>query len=110
MWYLILSRATGKEENRQLHYEEHRKWLEEQHQTGRLLFSGPTSDRSYGIYIMLASCRSEAERLAAQDPHHVYGDRTLNVLEWEPRRAFRLDGPSVGDVEAMASAAGRSRP
>lgn len=103
MWYLVLSRATGSEENRQLHYEEHRRWLEEQHQAGRLLFSGPTSDRSHGIYIMLALGRSEAERLAAQDPYHVSGYRTMNVLEWEAHRAFRMNGPTIADVEAMAT-------
>ena len=104
MWYIILSRLLpDKEESKQLHYEEHRKWLEDQHQSGRLLFSGPTSDRSYGIYIMLASSRSEAERIAAQDPHHVRGIRTLEVLEWNVHRAFRMNGPTIADVERMAT-------
>jgi len=103
MWYLVLSRMTGKEESKQLHTEQHRKWLEEQHRMGRLLFSGPTSDRAYGIYIMLASSRSEAERLAAQDPYHVYGVRTMEVLEWAPGRAFRMNGPTIADVERMAT-------
>ena len=72
MWYIILSRSLPeKEESKQQHYEEHRQWLDDQHQAGRLLFSGPTADRAYGIYIMLASSKSEAERIAAQDPHHV---------------------------------------
>jgi uncharacterized protein YciI len=83
MWYLILSRATGREENRQLHHEEHMKWLLEQHRAGRILFSGPTVDLSCGIYIILASSRSEAERIASQDPHHVHGDRAMEILEWE---------------------------
>jgi uncharacterized protein YciI len=103
MWYIVLSRATGREESRQLHYEEHRKWLEDQHEAGRLLFSGPTSDRAYGIYIMLASSKSEAERTAAQDPHHVHGDRTMEVLEWDLRRAFRKNGPTIADLERMAT-------
>lgn len=103
MWYIVLSRDAGKEEIKQRHTEEHRKWLDEQHRAGRLLFSGPTSDRSYGIYIVLASSRSEAERSAAQDPYHVHGARTMEVLEWDPRRAFRLNGPSIADVERMAT-------
>ncbi len=104
MWYIVLSRSLPeKEESKQLHYEEHRKWLEDQHQTGRLLFSGPTSDRSYGIYIMLASSLSEAQRIAAQDPHHVRGIRTMEVLEWDLRRVFRMNDLTIADVERMAA-------
>jgi uncharacterized protein YciI len=68
MWYIIISRSLPeKEESRQQNYEQHRQWLDDQHRSGRLLFSGPTADRGYGIYIMLASSKSEAERIAAQD-------------------------------------------
>jgi uncharacterized protein YciI len=103
MWYIVLSRSLPEEEkNRELHYEEHRQWLDDQHRAGRLLFSGPTADRAYGIYIMLAANRQEAERIASQDPHHTRGIRTMEVLEWEPRRAFRLHGLSIADVERMA--------
>jgi uncharacterized protein YciI len=103
MWYIVLSRSLPeKEERKQQNYEEHRKWLDEQHREGRLLFSGPTSDRSYGIYIMLAASKGDAEQIAAQDPHHVKGIRTMEVLEWNAHRAFRLDGPTIDDVERMA--------
>jgi uncharacterized protein YciI len=103
MWYIILSRSLPeKAEIQQLHYEEHRQWLEDQHRSGRLLFSGPTSDRAYGIYIMLASSKSEAEQIAGQDPHHVRGIRKMEVLEWNAHRAFHLKGPTIADVERMA--------
>ena len=101
MWYIILSRSLPeKEESKQQNYEDHRQWLDDQHQAGRLLFSGPTADRAY---IMLASSKSEAERIAAQDPHHVRGIRTMEVLEWNAHRAFRLNGPTIADVERMAT-------
>jgi uncharacterized protein YciI len=104
MWYIVLSRSLPEQqENQQRHYEEHRKWLEDQHQAGRLLFSGPTADRAYGIYIMLAANKKEAEQIAGQDPHHVRGIRTLEVLEWNAHRAFRLNGPAIADVERMAT-------
>jgi uncharacterized protein YciI len=103
MWYIVLSRSLPEQEkNKELHYEEHRQWLEDQHRKGRLLFSGPTADRVYGIYIMLAASKDEAERSAAQDPHHRRGIRTMEVLEWNPHRAFRLDGLTIADVERMA--------
>ena len=77
MWYLVLSRSLPENaEMQQRNYDDHRDWLEEQHRAGRLLFSGPTSDRAYGIYVMLASSLSEAKALAAQDPHHARDIRT----------------------------------
>ncbi|HEY2987442.1 MAG TPA: YciI family protein [Candidatus Binatia bacterium] len=104
MWYIVLSRSLpDKEETKRLHDDDHRKWLEEQHRSGRLLFSGPTADRAYGIYIMLASSLSEAERVAAEDPHHVNGVRAMEVLEWRAHRAFRLDGPTIADLERIAT-------
>jgi len=107
MWYIVLSRSLpDKEESKQVHVEEHRKWLEEQHRSGRLLFSGPTADRAYGIYIMLAASLSEAERIAAQDPHHARGIRRMEVFEWRAHRAFRLDGPTIAEVERMATGEG----
>src|SRR5262245_50590018 len=103
MWYIILSRSLpDKQESQKQNYEEHRQWLDDQHRAGRLLFSGPTADRAYGIYIMLAASKSEAERIAAQDPHHVRGIRSMEVLEWNAHRAFRLNGPTIADVERMA--------
>jgi uncharacterized protein len=104
MWYIVLSRSLAEQrENQQRHYEEHRKWLDDQHQAGRLLFSGPTTDRAYGIYIMLATNKDEAEQIAASDPHHVRGIRTMEVLEWNAHRAFRLNGPTIADVERIAT-------
>jgi uncharacterized protein YciI len=102
MWYIVLSRSLPeKEESQQLNYEEHRQWLDDQHRAGRLLFSGPTSDRAYGIYIMLAADLGEAKRIAAEDPHRQRGIRTMEVMEWSVRRAFRLDR-TVADVERLA--------
>jgi uncharacterized protein YciI len=104
MWYIVLSHSLPEqEESKRLHYEEHRQWLDDQHRSGRLMFSGPTSDLSHGIYIMLAASRSEAEQIAAQDPHHVRGIRTMEVLEWDVRRAFRMNGPGIADVERMST-------
>ena len=99
MWYIVLSRSLPeKAEKKQLNYEEHRQWLDDQHRAGRLLFSGPTADRAYGIYIMRAASLSEAQSIAAQDPHHQKGIRTMEVLEWNVHRAFRLN-TTIADVE-----------
>ena len=103
MWYIVLSRSKPEtEEDKQAHYDEHRLWLEQQHKAGRLLFSGPTTDGAYGIYIMLASSLDEAKKIAAEDSHHQRGIRTMEVLEWNPHRAFRMGKLTIADVEQMA--------
>lgn len=102
MWYIVLSRSLPeKEESKQTHYDEHRQWLDNQHRAGRLLFSGPTTDGAYGIYILLASSLAEAKSIAAEDSHHRRGIRAMEVLEWDPRRAFRMDY-TIAEVERMA--------
>jgi hypothetical protein len=55
---------------------------------------------------MLASSLSEAEHIAAEDPHHVKGIRVMEVLEWRAHRAFRLDGPTIAEVERIATGSG----
>jgi uncharacterized protein YciI len=103
MWYIVLSRSLpGKDVEKERHYEAHRQWLDDQHRAGRLLFSGPTTDGEYGIYIMRASGLEEAKAIASQDPHHVRGIRQMEVREWRAHRAFRLSGPTIADVEKMA--------
>jgi uncharacterized protein YciI len=49
MWYLVLSRRVGSEEQRLANHESHLEWLLEQHRAGRVHYSGPTSDRVCGI-------------------------------------------------------------
>jgi uncharacterized protein YciI len=103
MWYIVMSRSLAeRDEEKQRNYEEHRQWLDDQHRAGRLLFSGPTTDGGYGIYVMLAASLNEAKAVAAQDPHHARGIRQMEVLEWRAHRAFRLDGPTISDLEKMA--------
>jgi uncharacterized protein YciI len=103
MWYLVLSRLVpGKEGEIKTHYEEHRLWLDAQHQAGRMLFSGPTRDSTYGIYILLAGSLEEAKAIAGEDSHHSRGLRSMEVLEWNPRRAFRMDRFTIDDVERLA--------
>jgi uncharacterized protein len=103
MWYIVLSRSLPKkDQDKERNYEAHRQWLDDQHRAGRLLFSGPTTDGKYGVYIVLASSLDEAKSIAAQDPHHVNSIRTMEVLEWRAHRAFRLDGPTIAEVEMLA--------
>ena len=44
----------------------------------------------------------KAKEIAAQDSHHRRGIRTMEVLEWNPHRAFRMDKLTIADVEQIA--------
>jgi uncharacterized protein YciI len=89
---------------REQYYNAHREWLETQHRAGRVLFSGPTLDRSYGIYILLADSLEEAQDLAGSDPFHLYKVREPHVLQWDLRRYGPMDG-SIDGISAAAAAA-----
>lgn len=102
MWYLVLSRGNGNEEARKAHLKEHMDWLLDAHRAGSVLFSGPTPDKETGIYVMAASSLAEAEAIAAADPHHIFGERTMEVLEWDAQRSMRLNGPTIEDISSMA--------
>ncbi|HEY7061481.1 MAG TPA: YciI family protein [Chloroflexota bacterium] len=109
MWYLVLSRDRADDAGKKVHRDAHAGWLDDQHRAGRALFSGPTADGRYGMYVLLAPNLAEARTLAGQDPYHQHGVRDLEqVLEWDPRRALNLDGPSIADLEAMARGDARS--
>ena len=101
MWYLVISRSLRTREERELRHHTHLEWLLEQHRAGRVLFSGPSADLFYGIYVLLATSVDEARRIAAGDPYHLHGDREMEVFEWNPRLAMRLEGPTIADIESM---------
>jgi uncharacterized protein YciI len=102
VWYLVLSRRLRSDAEAEALTPAHRDWLDDQHRSGRLLFSGPSTDGTHGIYIVLAASQDEAERIAAEDPYHVHGIREAQMLEWRAHRAMRLAGPTIEEIEAMA--------
>jgi uncharacterized protein YciI len=108
MWYLVLSRSLCSEQDMWPRRQPHLDWLENLHHEGRALFSGRTSDKAYGIYVLLAPDKAAAERLAAQDPYHVHGDREMTLLEWDPQRAMRMD-MTIADVEKLSTGTGAPR-
>jgi uncharacterized protein YciI len=103
VWYLVLSQNPKPEGIQPETTDAHLEWLADLHRSGRALFSGRTADHAYGIYVLLADNLEAGRQLAAQDPYHLTGDRTLDkVLEWNPQRAMRMD-VTIADLEAMAT-------
>lgn len=83
MWYLTLRRAARPREEWTVTLDQHLAWMKEQHQAGKILFSGPTPERKLGIYVIRAESREEAERIAASDPYTEAGFCTFELIEWE---------------------------
>jgi uncharacterized protein YciI len=83
MWYLILRRPLKPREEWTVTLDQHLVWMKRQHETGTILFSGPSSDRKYGIYVIKAATREEAEKIAATDPYTAAGLCAFETIEWE---------------------------
>ena len=83
MWYLVLRRPIKPRAEWTVSLDQHLVWMKQQHETGKILFSGPTADRKYGVYVICAGGRDEAERIAASDPYTVAGFCAFELLEWE---------------------------
>lgn len=83
MWYLIHRRAVKPRDQWTVGLDQHLVWMKQQHEAGRILFSGPTADRKLGIYVIRAGSREEAERIAAGDPYTAAGFCAFELFEWE---------------------------
>ena len=83
MWYLVLRRPTKPRNQWTVNLDQHLIWMKQQHQSGKILFSGPTTDRKYGVYVIRADSKQEAEQIAASDPYTAAGFCAFELLEWE---------------------------
>ncbi len=81
MWYLIHRRGIKPRGEWTVNLDQHLAWMKQQHESGRILFSGPTPDRKLGIYVIRAGSREEAERTAASDPYTEAGFCTFDLFE-----------------------------
>jgi len=83
MWYLILRRPVRPRQEWTVSLNQHLAWMKKQHDAGKILFSGPTTDRKLGIYVIRADSKEEAEKIAATDPYTAAGFCSFDLLEWE---------------------------
>jgi len=83
MWYLIQRRGIKPRAEWTVNLDQHLAWMKQQHESGRILFSGPTPDRKLGIYVIRAGSREEAERIAGSDPYTEAGFCNFDLFEWD---------------------------
>ena len=94
MFYLCFRSNIRSREDRVTAPREHFDWMKAQHAAGTVVVSGPSSDRRYGMYLIRASSRAEADRIAGSDPYTMAGDTTFAIVEWDVHQIF-----GVGDFE-----------
>ena len=102
MFYLAMRRAVLPREQWTTTLDTHLAWMKQQHESGAILLSGPSSDRKYGMYLIRAKSREDAERIAASDPYTAAGHTTFDLIEWEIHQAF-----GIGNFTAATLAASR---
>jgi uncharacterized protein YciI len=92
LFYIALRRPAIPREQWTVDLDTHLKWMEEMHRTGKILLSGPSPDRTLGIYLVKAESRAEAEQIAGGDPYTAAGHSTFELIEWNIHQAFGI-GP-----------------
>ena len=100
MWYLTLRRPVKPREEWTVTLDQHLVWMKQQHERGTILFSGPTTDRKYGIYVIRAANRTEAEEIAAGDPYTAAGFAAFELLEWEVHQIMGVGPFTAAEMRA----------
>jgi uncharacterized protein YciI len=90
MWYFVRRRGIKPRSEWTVTLDEHLQWMQRQHETGKIVMSGPTPDRQYGQCPVRADSREEAE--AGSDPYTVAGCTTYEIIEWEVHQIMGI-GP-----------------
>jgi len=100
MWYLVLRRPVKPREEWTVTLDQHLVWMKQQHDSGRIIFSGPTTDRKYGVYVIRAGSKSEAEQIAGSDPYTAAGLTAFEILEWEVHQIMGVGPFTAAELRA----------
>ena len=103
MWYLVLSERLAEIAAVKAKTADHFRWMHQQHTAGNVLISGPTPDRTMGIYVIRAASETEARAIADSDPFHLHGLRQYRLLPWEVHQMLGIGPFSLPGIEFLAS-------
>ena len=102
MWYLVMRSPVKPREQWTVNLDQHLAWMKQQHDNGSILFSGPTPDRKFGIYVIKARSKAQAEEIASSDPYTEAGFCAYELYEWDVHQIM-----GVGPFTAAALRAHR---
>lgn len=96
MWYVVMSKNIVPRETLQGTEPENLAWMKEQHDAGKVLFSGPTTE-GVGIWILHVGSKEEAAKLVDTHPWVSRKWREYEIYEWRVTQAlgvghFTLEG------------------
>ena len=102
MWYLIISTRKASMDQVKQQTADHFAWMQEQHRLGTVIISGPTPDRSKGIYVVKAASSELAKNIADQDPFHLSQVRAYELLPWEVHQMLGIGPFSLPGIQHLA--------
>ena len=100
MWYLVLRRPVKPREEWTVTLDQHLVWMKQQHESGKILFSGPTTDRKYGVYVIRAASKTDAEQIAAEILTPAAGFAAFELLEWEVHQIMGVGPFTAAEMRA----------
>ena len=101
MWYLAMRRALKPRPEWTVTLDEHLAWMKRQHEAGTILFSGPTPDRKFGIYVIRAANKGDAEKITASDPYTAAGFTAFDLYEWEVHQIMGAGPFTAKELQAQ---------
>jgi caffeoyl-CoA O-methyltransferase len=104
MWYLVIRRDAHPRQAWTATLDEHLAWMKLQHESGTVMFSGPSADIRTGIYVIRARSLEHARHIAAEDPFTKAGHCTFECLEWDVRQVLGTGPFSVAELDALKKA------
>ena len=95
-WYVVMSKSTAPREAIRGRENENLAWMKEQHEAGRCLFTGPTTE-GVGIWVFRGASKDEVATLLQTHPWVKDGMRDVSeIYEWNVQQALgigRFEGP-----------------
>lgn len=100
MWYLVMRRPVKPREDWTVNLEQHLVWMKQQHDNDSILFSGPTPDRKFGIYVIRAGSKAQAEEIASTDPYTAAGFCAYELYEWDVHQIMGVGPFTAAELRA----------
>src|SRR5690606_14219835 len=87
-WYVVMSKSIGPRDAIRGRESQNLAWMKEHHESGRVLFSGPTTE-GVGVWVMRGSSKEEDSRLLQDHPWVKDGLRDVSeIYEWNVQQAL----------------------
>ena len=105
MWYICMRKRKAVQpiDGRRVTLDDHLAWMRRQHESGTILFSGPSPQRALGIYVIRASTQKEASDIASADPFTAAGQCEYELIEWDVRQVLGAGPFTSADIQAQTS-------